>query len=1774
MKKNYTPFPQAVSNYLQPPKSNIRHLGSFKNCFVQRLQLLAAVLFTLSATQTFAQNGFTCETAIDLDAQTSPYSSTTVGAGNDYTPSCVNADNTYAPDMYFYIQVPNGYTLRIAQTEETYDAIHAAFYGNCNRNTEAWCLDDPDSLEDDEGEDGRLVWENNTGADQRIYWIQDGYADYEGEFTLEWSLAPPPACNVPMNIDVNLVLPNIADIAWGIPNTGTATGYEYAVTLSPTPPVTGTPTTATALTAVQVTLNVTNYVHVRSNCGAEGYSEWETYAFYSGLCYPGSEYINGEGITNVTLGSINNTTELEDRNYGNYSALIANVGRGVTQQFSITLNTESEVYEVRIWVDWNNNLVFDEGEEVYNGMSRATSTSTLYGTFTVPATAELGNHRLRVGAIVNWNAPVTPCSTEEDYAVFEDYTINVTTPPLCFTPLSPEVVNVSPGIINVSWTAPTLGGTPASYEYALTAATTPPASGTTVTATSVTGLAVTSNVAGFLYVRTNCGGGNYSDWVRAPYYNGLCLPSAQYVDGDGITNVTIGSINNTTEREPDNYGNFSDMVVNAGRGVTQQFSISLFTYSNLYDTRIWVDWNDNITFDAGEEVFSTISPERDRATITGTFLVPLTAPLGNHRLRIGSIPEWIEPEIDPCYNGNYGTFEDYTINVTPAPSCYSPTNTAAVNIAPGIVNLSWTAPVYGGTPTAYEYAITTTPAAPATGTVVNATTVAGAAATMNVNSYLHVRTNCGGGDYSAWVTIPFYNGVCIPQSEYLDGDGIINVTIGSINNTTEQEEGNYGNYGDQIVNIGQSVTQPFSITLNVGTTFDTKIWVDWNNDLDFEDEGEEMFSTVSPDRETATISGTITIPATATLGNHRMRIGAVTEWNGPATPCYDDDYGTYEDYTINVTTPPSCFMPVAPQVENTAGGIATISWTAPTLGTTPAGYQYAVNTTTTPPQSGTAVTATQVTNINVTQNVTGYLHVRTNCGGGDYSEWITIPFYNGVCIPDPRYVDGDGITNVTMGSINNTATDPDEHYTNNSSQVINVGQGVTQRFRISFNTYTAYDTRIWVDWNDDLDFTDAGEEIYTGVSANGEFAILSGTFTVPVTAALGNHRLRIGAVPEYNEDATPCFTGDDNYGDYEDYTINVTIPPTCYSPNDPAGVTFGPANANLTWTAPTLGGAPIGYEYAVTTGTASPASGTPVTNAFVNGYTAMEDNVYYYLHVRTNCGDGDYSEWVISDPFRYLQGDTCATAIDLGTQTSPYTSSTTGADNNYTPPCGESTAPEMFYSIEVPNGYTLTIGLTDMAYDALQSIFYGDSCNEEEQTYIECTDDDSAETVWENLTGSSQTVYFVQDGWGSNSGEFTIQWELTPPASCDRPRNPSAEVTSLTTADVSWVVPNTGIPVGYQYAVTTSSTPPESGTYTTALSAANITLTPNVFSYLHVRTICSTADGNSIWVTYEFFSGYCVPVTTESEDNYITGITTTDGELNINNTGTGFSSVSDYTAQSVTTYAGGSFVIHATTSTDDEYLYSVFIDWNNNFDFTDAGERVISSGRLASPATLNAITLPLTTPLGSYRMRIRTALNESPVPACGEIGEGEAEDYTLIVGPTPTCFPPFGPSIAPLDETTVNLSWGTPFLGGVPQGYEYVLSSSPDAPTGSGTPTTALFLEGVPYNPADNAYLFVRSFCGGSDYSAWATTAILGTNNPEVAGNNVKVYKEGSTINITSGNTLMTGVTIYDIRGSKLYTQSNINATDASITGLQIQQQVVIVEVITAKGKVSKRIVF
>lgn len=88
---------------------------------------------------------------------------------------------------------------------------------------------------------------------------------------------PPPSCAQPTGLVAGSVSATGATLSWSAV-TG-ASGYEWMVTASATPPATGTPITATSTPSGTLSSATTHYLHVRANCGANGYSFWSTISF-------------------------------------------------------------------------------------------------------------------------------------------------------------------------------------------------------------------------------------------------------------------------------------------------------------------------------------------------------------------------------------------------------------------------------------------------------------------------------------------------------------------------------------------------------------------------------------------------------------------------------------------------------------------------------------------------------------------------------------------------------------------------------------------------------------------------------------------------------------------------------------------------------------------------------------------------------------------------------------------------------------------------------------------------------------------------------------------------------------------------------------------------------------------------------------------------------------------------------------------------------------------------------------------------------------------------------------------------------------------------------------------------------------------------------------------------------------------------------------------------------------------------------------------------------
>ena len=197
-------------------------------------------------------------------------------------------------------------------------------------------------------------------------------------------------------------------------------------------------------------------------------------------------------------------------------------------------------------------------------------------------------------------------------------------------------------------------------------------------------------------------------------------------------------------------------------------------------------------------------------------------------------------------------------------------------------------------------------------------------------------------------------------------------------------------------------------------------------------------------------------------------------------------------------------------------------------------------------------------------------------------------------------------------------------------------------------------------------------------------------------------------------------------------------------------------------------------------------------------------------------------------------------------------------------------------------------------------------------------------------------------------------------------------------------------------------------------------------TYSLTNKIKSTVMLLMLFVSFGSYAQYC-DVTSTSTTYGVGSFITTNGISNISNS-TGGGSYSDYTAMSVAQFEGGLDVQFSITPTTGTHGIGLWIDWNNDGDFDDAGEQIYNSGSYVSVAN-GTITIPEGTPLGDYRIRVvANWLSTTPTP-CGNLGNaayGEAEDYTFSVIEQPDCMPPSGINAVEVTDSTAEIEWAAP----------------------------------------------------------------------------------------------------------------------------------------------------
>jgi PKD repeat protein len=132
---------------------------------------------------------------------------------------------------------------------------------------------------------------------------------------------------------------------------------------------------------------------------------------------------SGDYISLVQLGTINNATGASSTPfYTYYSSLSTNLTPGVSYTITLSPGTYSSGNYIAVWIDFNQNGVFDATEKLGTiSISPTPATGTI--PFTVPLTATSGVTRMRVREV--WNTATFDACTSYSYGETEDYNVNI-----------------------------------------------------------------------------------------------------------------------------------------------------------------------------------------------------------------------------------------------------------------------------------------------------------------------------------------------------------------------------------------------------------------------------------------------------------------------------------------------------------------------------------------------------------------------------------------------------------------------------------------------------------------------------------------------------------------------------------------------------------------------------------------------------------------------------------------------------------------------------------------------------------------------------------------------------------------------------------------------------------------------------------------------------------------------------------------------------------------------------------------------------------------------------------------------------------------------------------------------------------------------------------------------------------------------------------------------------------------------------------------------------
>src|SRR6266446_6011 len=144
--------------------------------------------------------------------------------------------------------------------------------------------------------------------------------------------------------------------------------------------------------------------------------------------------------------------------------------------------------------------------------------------------------------------------------------------------------------------------------------------------------------------------------------NGLYSVGCSY--SDAINDVSVGTISQTnTGCGSNGYSDYTSLTSNFEQGSSYSLQITTTGYGDVVS--MWIDFNDDFVFDASEKLISYLDCYAPYTVYSANFVMPWSASLGNHRMRVREVSYPYPFPFDACSIYNYGEVHDYTANITP-----------------------------------------------------------------------------------------------------------------------------------------------------------------------------------------------------------------------------------------------------------------------------------------------------------------------------------------------------------------------------------------------------------------------------------------------------------------------------------------------------------------------------------------------------------------------------------------------------------------------------------------------------------------------------------------------------------------------------------------------------------------------------------------------------------------------------------------------------------------------------------------------------------------------------------------------------------------------------------------------------------------------------------------------------------------------------------------------------------------------------------------------------